>query len=188
MVASSVRASRVERMRRLPGDELIPEPIGVLTHAITIDGTPRDVWPWLAQMGAGSRAGWYSYDVLDNGRVPSARYIRQELQDISVGTVFPALPGVTDGFELVQFEPKHFLVLCWRGPDGAYLVTWAFVLEELGHTYTRLVVRVRGAHGYRFHGLPPRISLLIVRPIHFLMQRRQLLTIAARVEEPRRSS
>lgn len=188
MFASAVRASRVERTRTLPGDELIPAPIGVLTHAVTIGGPPRDVWPWLAQMGAGSRAGWYSYDVIDNGRVPSARYVRQELQDISVGTVFPALPGVTDGFELVQFEPRRFLVLGWHGPDGAYLVTWAFVLEELGHNHTRLVVRVRGAPGYRFHGLPPWMSLLIVRPIHFLMQRRQLLSVAARVQEPGRPS
>jgi len=32
-----------------------------INHAITIRRSPHDVWPWLAQMGAG-RAGWYGYD------------------------------------------------------------------------------------------------------------------------------
>ena len=183
MPAHSVRATRRERVRTLAGDELIPQPSGSLTHAVTIEGTPRDVWPWLAQMGAGSRAGWYSYDYLDNGRVPSARRVVAELQQISVGTVFPALPGATEGFELARFEPGRFLVLCWKAPDGACLVTWAFVLDNIGQNCTRLIVRARGGPGYRFHGLPQWGSLLLVRPIHFLMQRRQLLGIASRVEE-----
>ena len=57
MFYRSVRATRPERTRDLPGDQLIPEPIGSLTHAITIPCPRREVWPWLAQMGAGSRAG-----------------------------------------------------------------------------------------------------------------------------------
>jgi hypothetical protein len=93
-----VRASQLERMKPLPGDEVIPEPIGSLTHAITIRGSRRDVWPWLAQMGAGSRAGWYSYDFLDNGRRKSAQRVVPEWQRIGIGTLFPALPGATDGF------------------------------------------------------------------------------------------
>ena len=68
----SVRASHLERVCVLPGDESIPEPIGTLTHAITIRRPPIEVWPWLAEMGAGNRAGWYSYDVIDNGRRGSA--------------------------------------------------------------------------------------------------------------------
>jgi hypothetical protein len=70
----SVRATALERTCRLPGDELIAEPIGTLTHAITIWRPTRDVWPWLAQMGAGSRAGWYSYDFIDNGRQRSVPF------------------------------------------------------------------------------------------------------------------
>ncbi len=97
----SVRASRVERSRHLPGDYLIAEPGGSLTNAITIAATPQAIWPWLVQMGAGNRAGWYSYDVLDNGRQPSATSVVPGLQDIKVGTVFPALPGVTDGFQVL---------------------------------------------------------------------------------------
>ena len=68
---------------------------------MTIRRAPRDVWPWLVQMGAGSRAGWYSYDWLDNGRKPSASRIVPELQHPAIGTIFPALPGATDAFTLL---------------------------------------------------------------------------------------
>ena len=54
----SVRATEVERIRPLPGDALIPSPIGSFTYAITVWRPRREVWPWLVQMGAGSRAGW----------------------------------------------------------------------------------------------------------------------------------
>jgi CAAX protease family protein len=93
--ARSVRATREEKTRALPGDERIPEAIDTLTHGVTIRRSPRDVWPWLVQMGAGNRAGWYSYDWLDNGRQASATGIVPELQHSAVGTIFPGLPGVT---------------------------------------------------------------------------------------------
>jgi hypothetical protein len=93
-----VRATHDERGRALPGDEHLPAAAGVLTHAITIGANAQEVWPWLVQMGAGCRAGWYSYDFLDNGRRASATRVVPELQRIEIGTVFPALPGVTEGF------------------------------------------------------------------------------------------
>lgn len=182
MLHRSVSASLLERTRALPGDEVIPAPIGSHTHAITIHRSPRDVWPWLAQMGAGSRAGWYSYDLLDNGRQPSAGRIVPELQDIAVGMIFPALPGATEGFVLLAFEPERFLVLGWRSPSGTPLVTWAFVLEDVSPGSTRLIVRVRGGPGYQFHGLPWWLARRIVRVMHFIMQRRQLLGLAQRAE------
>lgn len=177
----SVRASRDEETRRLPGDDLIDTPIGSITHAITILRAPRDVWPWLAQMGAG-RAGWYSYDFLDNGGHPSARRILPEHQTIAPDTVFPALPGVRDGFTLVRYERDRFLLLTWRLPDGRRLMTWAFVLEPIDVGRTRLVVRARGGAGYTFRGLPTWLSLMVVRPIHFVMERKLLLGLAWRAE------
>lgn len=105
----SVRSSTDERYRRLPGDELLPKPSGSsLTHAITIRRPPHEVWPWLAQMGAG-RAGWYSYDVIDNGRQPSAERILPEFQGVEVGGIFPALPGVTDDSRFSESTPSD----CW---------------------------------------------------------------------------
>lgn len=177
-----VRADRAERIACLPGDEFIPDPIGSLTHAITIGRAPQAIWPWLIQMGAGSRAGWYSYDSVDNGHQPSATQLVPELQHIAVGTVFPALPGVTEGFTVLALDPYRSLVLGWPVPAGAPLVTWAFVLDARAEASTRLIVRARGGRGYRFHGLPGWASLPIIRCVHYVMQRRQLLGIARRVE------
>jgi hypothetical protein len=177
----SVRARRSERLASLPGDTLIGAPLGSLTHAITIGGSPRAIWPWLVQMGAG-RAGWYSYDRFDNGRRTSETHIVPALQHIAVGTVFPALPGVTSGFLVLALDPGRSLVLGWPEPDGTPGVTWAFVLAEQPDHTTRLIVRVRSGQGYRFHGLPVWLSMPLIRLVHFVMQRRQLLGIAGRVE------
>lgn len=183
MIYRSVRASRPERTRPLPGDDLIPEPIASLTHAVTLRRPPRDVWPWLVQMGAGNRAGWYSYDFIDNGRHPSADRIVPDLQTIAVGALFPAAPGAVDGFNVLDFEKARCLVLGWRpAPNAAPIVTWAFVLEERPDGNTRLIVRARGGRGYPFYGLPSWIGMAFVRFGHAIMERRQLLGIASRVE------
>ncbi len=182
----SVRATGRERARALPGDELIPDPIRTLTHATTV-GCPRAaVWPWLVQMGAGSRAGWYSYDVTDNGRQRSAARIVPELQDIGIGTLFPARPGATGGFHVLQLEHGWHMVLGWRpAATAAPIVTWSFVLDEIDERTTRLITRVRGGREYPFYGLPPAFGMPLVRPVHFVMERKQLLGIARRAEAAR---
>jgi hypothetical protein len=124
----SVRATTHERTRTLPGDERIPAALDTLTHGVTIRRPPRDVWPWLVQMGAGSRAGWYSYDWLDNGRRPSAARILPELQHPGIGTIFPAAPGMTEGFTLLAIEPERMLMLGWPAPDGTPPVSAGFAL------------------------------------------------------------
>ena len=178
----SVRATAAERARPLPGDELIAAPIAALNHAITISAEPAGVWPWLAQMGAG-RAGWYSYDLIDNGSRRSADRIVPELQKLAIGMVFPALPGATDGFTLASFEANRSLVIGWKAPGGSWLMTWTFVLEPSPDDgSTRLLVRARGGPGYKFQGLPWGLTRRIVPAVHFVMQRRQLLGIAARAE------
>ena len=182
MTDLSVRASRLERTRTLPGDGLIPEPIASLTHAITIQRPPRDVWPWLVQMGA-DRAGWYSYDFIDSDHRPSADRIVPALQTVAVGDLFPAAPGATDGFHVLAFETARYLVLGWRpAPGAAPIMTWAFVLEWRTDTTTRLIVRARGGRDYPFYGLPPWIGKPFIRFGHFVMQRQQLLGIAWRSE------
>ena len=183
MFGRRVRASRLERTRALPGDDLISQPIGSLTHAITVRRQRHEVWPWLVQMGAGSRAGWYSYDFIDNGRQRSASRIVPDLQSIAVGALFPAAPGATDGFHVLKFETGQYLVLGWKSaPSAAPVMTWAFVLEERSDGSTRLIVRARGGRGYPFYGLPAWMGMPAVRLAHFIMERRQLHGIAARVE------
>ena len=64
-------ASQDEITRAWPGDELIPDVNPPdCTMATTLPAPPGQVWPWLVQMGVG-RAGWYSWDRLDNGGKPS---------------------------------------------------------------------------------------------------------------------
>jgi hypothetical protein len=177
-----VRASHLEEAETLPGDELIQAPIASLTHAITIHRPAADVWPWLAQMGA-TRGGWYSYDTIDNSGYPSAHRVIPELQHLTVGMVFPALPAISDGFILLDFEPHRHLLLGWRTPTGAPVVTWAFVLREMEGGSTRLITRARGSQDYSFHSMPGWLSRRLIPFVHFVMQRRQLLGIAARAEQ-----
>jgi hypothetical protein len=89
------------------------------------------------------RGGWYSYDGLDNGGVPSAERIVPELQRVEVGDVFPWTPTADDGFILRALKPERSLAL--GGDAGSrYGVTWAFVLEPIDETSTRLITRASG--------------------------------------------
>ena len=177
----SVKATAREHLLALPGDEMIPHAAGSLTNAVTVGCNRRELWPWLVQMGA-DRAGWYSYDVLDNGGQASAEKIIPDLQSPQVGTVFPALPGRRDGFILLENEPTHWLVLGWPSPDGGLTVTWSFMLHEIDDNTTRLIVRARASDAYRFHGLPKSVGMWLASVVHFVMERKQLLEIARRAE------
>ena len=176
-----VRATADECVRSLAGDQLIPQPLDSVNHAITIRRPPSEVWPWLVQMGS-DRAGWYAYDFIDNGGHPSSEHILPNFQNIHVGSVFPALPGVKDVFVVAQYEPERSLVLSWQLPNGKHQTTWAFVLEEPRPGQTRLIVRGRAASGYRPLDLPEWFATRFGPVAHFVMQRKQLLGIARRVE------
>ncbi len=92
-----VRPLADEADRPLPGDERVADPKVGWTHAITIRARPADIWPWLVQMGC-RRAGWYSYDGLDNAGLPSADRIIPEFQHVQVGDIFPQTPKAEDRF------------------------------------------------------------------------------------------
>jgi hypothetical protein len=178
---SRITATAKEHALVLPGDDLIPHPADSMTHAVTVQCNRIELWPWLAQMGA-DRAGWYSYDWIDNGGRRSASTIVSDLQHPPVGTIFPGLPGCKEGFVLLEKETNHWLVLGWPSETGGYAVTWAFLLKDAGPTTTRLIVRVRAGAAYRFRRLPQALSLWLARMVHFVMQRKQLLGIASRAE------
>ncbi len=169
-----VRPLGDEARRPLPGDELVPSAKIQWTHGISIRARSTEIWPWLVQMGC-RRAGWYSYDGLDNGGVPSADRIVRELQRVEVGDIFPWTPAANDGFVVRAVEPERALVL---GGD-AVPVSWALVLEPVNETSTRLLTRGRGSYTRFAVGL---MLGLVWRPIHFGMQRRQLLNLKRRVE------
>jgi hypothetical protein len=79
-------------------------------------------------------------------------------------------------------HPERCLVLGAPAVEGYPVVTWAFVLEPQTPQTTRLIVRARASRRYRFHGLPEWVTLGLMCPGHFVMQRKQLLGIARRAE------
>ena len=173
----SVRPRGDEARRGLPGDDLLPAAKDRWTNAITIRATPRQIWPWLAQMGC-RRGGWYSYDALDNGGVSSVDRIVPSWQAVAVGDVFPWTPTAHDGFVVKALEPGRYVVL--GGDAGArYRATWAFLLEPIDATHTRLVTRASGDYARRSTGL---FLKLVWHPVHFAMQRRQLHNLKRRAE------
>jgi len=57
-------ATAIEIKRPMPGDEIIAKPTFNATRAATINAIAENIYPWIIQMGV-TRAGWYSYDLLD---------------------------------------------------------------------------------------------------------------------------
>jgi hypothetical protein len=163
--------------------------------AATIDVPPSRVWPWLVQMGC-DRAGWYSWDRLDNGGVPSAERIHPEWQQISVGDRLSSVPSGATWFEVAAVEPERFLAL--RAPidlhGGRPFDTarprprfysdalWCFLLEELEGGRTRLVVS--GYAAGRPWPLQAVADFLVWEPAHWIMQRRQFANLKRRAERP----
>jgi hypothetical protein len=144
MALATCFATAVERRRSLPADDMVPDPLFTATHAITIDAPPDQVWPWVAQMGAG-RAGWYSWDAIDNGGAPSATRLMPELQTVVPGDLMPAAPGATDAFVVARVDPLRDLVLTAPDGQGGYAVAWEHVLEPLEGGRTRLIARARAS-------------------------------------------
>jgi hypothetical protein len=93
----------------------------------------------------GGRAGWYSWDSIDNGGTPSAHRVVPELQTIVPGDVMPAVPGATDAFIVTSVDPPHDLVLTVPDGQGGNVVAWEHVLDRLDDSRTRLIVRGRAS-------------------------------------------
>jgi hypothetical protein len=120
-------------------------------------------------------SGWYSYDGLDNSGVPSADRILPEFQQVRVGDILPQTPTAEDRFVVRVVEPERALVL----GDSAGSMSWAFVLAPVDETSTRLITRSRGAYDHLALGL---LLKVVWHPVHFGMQRRQLLNLKRLVE------
>src|SRR6266702_5018106 len=77
-------ATDEEVARAMPGDDVVKQPTFNATRAVTIQARPEEIWPWLVQIGV-TRAGWYSYDWLDNLGKPSAQRLLPQFQQVAVG-------------------------------------------------------------------------------------------------------
>lgn len=134
--------SRKENEVPMPGDHLVQNPMSMVTNGVTIQATPDRIWPWIVQIGSG-RAGWYSYDWIDNGGHPSSKSILTEYQQLAPGDIVPAIPGMTDAFCVAVVEPPRHLILTVPDAKGGIQVSYEFLLVPLDLAHTRLIVRGR---------------------------------------------
>jgi hypothetical protein len=130
-------ATAEEAARPLPGDQLVTKADYFATRAITIHAPPQEVWPWLVQIGSG-RAGWYTYDRIDNAGMPSATEVIPELQQLQVGDLIPMVVGKDIGVRVKELEPDRRML--WWDEQGEY--SWEWVLEP-ADGQTRLLNRLR---------------------------------------------
>lgn len=184
-------ASDEEVRGSYPGAEVIADGRRGATMAVTIDGPPAQVWPWLVQMGC-DRAGWYSWDRLDNGGAPSADRIHPEWQRLAVGDRLASTPSGRAWFQVAALEPERFLGLRATidlrsgrpfdpaGPRPRFYVDalWGFQLSAWPGRRTRLVVS--GYASARPRLLQVIADRLFWEPAHWVMQTRQLANLKRR--------
>lgn len=172
-------ATDLEVERAMPGDGIVAGPSFDATRAVTIDASPEDIYPWIVQMGLG-RAGWYSYDWVDNLGRQSAMVILPELQRIEEGDVIPIDPGRRHGFRVRGFVQNEWVL--WGDREGT--VTWCWGLYPIDEKSTRLVARVR----VKYDWMHPSIFFNMFFDVgDIVMMRRCLIGIRERAEVLARS-
>lgn len=186
-------ATDEEVVRALPGDSDVPDADLSATHAVGIDASAAEVWPWLVQIGQG-RGGLYSYDWLENllgCDIHSVDRVIPELGGLRVGdTIRLGPPGYP--FNIVgAIKPERSLLLYGSlaspegenptvGREAPFASTWAFVLVPVDSDHTRLIVRFRASWS---SGIMTYIGYRgFLEPAHFIMERKMLLGIKERAE------
>jgi hypothetical protein len=163
-------ATETEVVQSMAGDELIPG-AGQATRAITIKALPEEVWPWLVQLGYG-KAGWYSYDWIDNDFQSSAARIIPGYQNLVVGDKILMMPEM--GFVVESIDEPRSIVSVLE--DGS--TSWCVALYPEGGV-SRLVSRWRP----KFEKTPATFFMTVLsEPGTFIMEQKMLRTIRDRVE------
>lgn len=160
----------------MPGDEVVPNASFNATRAITIAAPIEKVWPWIVQMGY-RRAGFYTYDLLDNAGYASADRILMQFQQPKIGDWMPMTRNVnaTTAFKVKAFLTNRWLL--WEKPDS----TWAWTLTPLAEGQTRLVTRLKQRYPWEAPATA-LFTLLLLEFGDFPMMRRMLQGIKARAE------
>jgi hypothetical protein len=169
-----------ERRRSLAGDELAPAASYVTTRAVTIRAPAATVWPWLIQMGQ-DRAGFYTHNwverLLQSG-IPDTREVRPEWQHLAVGDLMRTnrdIGGKPMGWPVVAVNPERSLVVSSKSmPAGTY----AFVLQPIDGSSTRLIVRDRAR--WKWWEWP--FAALVYEPLHAYMETGLLTGVKRRAE------
>lgn len=167
-------ASDEEVLQAMPGDEIVERPTFNATRGVTINARPEDIWPWLVQIGI-RRAGWYSYDWLDNLGKPSAEQILPEFQHLKIGDLVPLSPDGKQGFWVKELELNQWM-LWWDKQGGA---SWLWALDPIDEDRTRLITRVR----VRYAWFSPALMFhLLIEFADIVMMRKCMLGIRRRAE------
>jgi proline iminopeptidase len=143
-------------------------------------------------MGYG-RAGWYSWDRLDNWGAASADRIHPEWQHVEVGDRLPSMPDEKAWWEVAALEPERFLGLRASVdllghpfdpkktlPRFFTDSLWGFWLKEMPGDRTRLVVS--GYWNLRPRWLQTVLSFIFLEPSHWIMQTRQFANLQRQAE------
>ena len=168
-------SSEEEASRPMDGDDLCPRPQLNATRAVTIAAAPEDVWPWLVQWGW-NRAGFYSYDLLDNLGRSSSRRVLPQFQHLAVGDWVPmgGKPTPSTAYRVARLEPGTLML--WEKPGG----TWLWLLEPTGAGQTRLITRLRSRYDWGKAAIVMELILMEVGDP--FMMRKCLLGIRQRAE------
>jgi len=162
-------ATADEVARPMAGDGLVTSPTFNATRAVTINAPAEHIWPWIVQIGY-KRAGFYSWDILDNDGIPSAERILPEYQNLEIGDPVP-LDEEIDAV-VVDMEPNEWLLLVFQSDST---VTWAWALYKIDADRTRLVTRLR----WRASSV---VSQFVLDAFEIIMMRKHLLGIKRRAE------
>jgi hypothetical protein len=166
-----------EHLSPMNGDHICSEPQLIATRAITISAPPAQVFPWIRQMGFG-KAGWYSYDIVDNLGRRSATSIHPEWQEVHSGD---AIPGGLIDFRADVVNAPHTFVMSLGGTGRiAKRICFSLAYELHDHPAgTRLVTRVRARINMPLGGI---LARYVLGPGDGVMLRKQLRNIAHRAE------
>ena len=159
--------------RYMIGDENLQNPTFSATRAVTIKAQPEDIWPWIVQMGY-RKAGFYSYDKLDNDGIPSSNKIIPEYQNLKVGDHVPM--STVLHAEVTEMNPYESMLWVFQESGGPFsYATWAWELIRIDGQHTRMLTRLRVNTDD-----PTAINMLEIGEIH--MMRKCMLGIQCRAE------
>jgi len=194
---------------QFPGTNLIEDPILDLRYEIEIEAMPKDIWPWIIQMGY-HRGGWYIDTWWDKAIqkhfwprvVPKeargsfkapAFEILPEYQSIGIGDIIPDGPPGSAYYEVTDLHTEELLLLYstshfkLAAPQFVYKTRfapkggfcWAFILDELLDGRTKLISWWQAE-------IQPRKFFFIIKPffkfVDGVHQREILKGIKRRVE------
>lgn len=171
-----------------PGDELVPNPYFVTTHSIHINADPSAIWPWIVQMGYHRGGWYidtwwdefaikYFWPLVvpkdDRPEFkPPATQIIDDLQNLKVGdTVLDGPPG-SAYYHVMALEPNQYMLLRsishFKYATPGFLqntrwelkgsFSWAFILDKVDETATRLTIRARII-------FEPRFPFILIKPL-----------------------